>query len=329
MRAPHPFGCTIKPFGVRCISPNGVSACGRQARSVWLDSLVSGSSTYRVAVLHQGFIPHYRVAFFERLAQDPRVDYVIFHGTPPPSNRGFEASGALRFPNRPMNGRMFTLRGHTVTYHSVWRELTTKYDAVVFGTHLQFPANHLTMGLRRLLRRPYLLWGHGYEQSREIDSGLIPVIKLGARYKRYIGRHAAGYLVYSEGGARMLTAAGVRPSRIAVVPNTIDVAYQQRLHEQARRTDRPSGRIALGIRPDSFLVAFVGRIYPEKRVDLLISAMRNLRHRNPPVEAIVVGTGSELQTYKRPQRRWKVSILRGRCWIKRNWLDSWLFRTPW
>jgi hypothetical protein len=37
----------------------------------------------RIAVLNQGYIPHYRRRFFELLAERGQAEYVVFHGAPP------------------------------------------------------------------------------------------------------------------------------------------------------------------------------------------------------------------------------------------------------
>jgi hypothetical protein len=37
----------------------------------------------RVAILHQGFIPVYRVKFYELLNRAGAISYVVFHDTPP------------------------------------------------------------------------------------------------------------------------------------------------------------------------------------------------------------------------------------------------------
>ena len=45
----------------------------------------------RVAILHQGFIPQYRVRFYELLNQASGTQYVVFHGAPA-SNSGWIAA---------------------------------------------------------------------------------------------------------------------------------------------------------------------------------------------------------------------------------------------
>jgi glycosyltransferase involved in cell wall biosynthesis len=48
-------------------------------------------------------------------------------------------------------------------------------------------------------------------------------------------------------------------------------------------------RRSLGLRPDVPVVAFLGRIHPIKRIDLLIAAVRRARHGRPDLELVIAG----------------------------------------
>ena len=42
------------------------------------------SSRGKVAILNHGYLPHYRVRFYELLAERGGFDYIVFHGAPKP-----------------------------------------------------------------------------------------------------------------------------------------------------------------------------------------------------------------------------------------------------
>ncbi len=52
---------------------------------------------------------------------------------------------------------------------------------------------------------------------------------------------------------------------------------------------RKRGREALGVKPDEFLVAYFGYIYPEKGIETLLKAFRIVNNRNHNVRLIVIG----------------------------------------
>jgi len=87
----------------------------------------------------------------------------------------------------------------------------------------------------------------------------------------------------SDTVAHRLTAWGVPPTRIAVVPNGIDAgAFRYDPAARAR------ARAALGIAPDAFVVGGVGRLEATKRFDVLLHAVSALED----VTLLLVGEGS-------------------------------------
>ncbi|WP_344357020.1 glycosyltransferase [Streptomyces gobitricini] len=94
--------------------------------------------------------------------------------------------------------------------------------------------------------------------------------------------------------ARRLAGWGVRPSRIRVVPNGIDVprfAFDPAARRAARRR--------LGLAPGAYVVGGVGRLAPGKRFDVLIRAVAAL-----PEDArlLLVGEGGERERLERTAR---------------------------
>ena len=260
----------------------------------------------RVAILHQGFVPEYRVRFFELLNQRNGSEYVVFHGHPPSGIGQEAATGPFAFPNVFVDNRELVLAGsRSVTYQPVVRSIQGGgFDAVVLGSHLQFVSNHVVFVLSRLVGRAVLYWGHGFERvphfAASTHSGwgrsalLERLSRLGVQLKYAVSRLPDGYLVYSAGGAERLLANGVNADRITVVRNTLDMEAQVRLSEQARSLDEAELRRQLGLEPDSVVLVCLGRIYASKRVENLVEAARLLssQHRTRrSFQIVIIGDG--------------------------------------
>ncbi len=84
-----------------------------------------------------------------------------------------------------------------------------------------------------------------------------------------------------------LVRTGSSPDRVVVINNGIDPDVFQR-----DRSKRASVRAGLGIEPDAFVVGAVGRLEDEKRFDLLIDAVADVRTRHPGTVLVIVGEGS-------------------------------------
>jgi glycosyltransferase involved in cell wall biosynthesis len=254
-----------------------------------------------VAISHQGFIPRYRVRFFERLAAlDGGIRYVVFHGPAPSGSGHFAASGPFAFPNVEVASRELRVLGKTAIYQPILRQLADRrYRAVVLGTHLQFLANHLGFALMRATGRPVLYWGHGVEKpASEAGPGGIRD-RIGIGLKGALAKRVDGYLAYSEGGAQRLLDAGVAAERISVARNTLDMEDQLRLAARYASEDEAELRRRLGLREDSTVLVYLGRVYAEKRVDLFVEAVRRLRETGLDVEGVVIGDGPALPDVRR------------------------------
>ena len=252
----------------------------------------------RVAILHQGCIPTYREGFFELLNRAGQIEYTVFHGAAPAGSGLEEARGPFSFPNVRVKNRAVPVLGRTVVWQPVLRQLVMGgFDAVVLGHEMRFLANNLAFLSFKAAGRPVLLWGHGKEIATDV-TGLAKLPRaLAVAAKRVSARHANGYLVYTEGGRVRLVRDGVRPERISVLRNTIDTARERALAQQCRAFPELTLRSDLGLLPDSTVLAFLGRLYSEKRVHELPTAVSMAMARGwveGPVEVVVIGEGPDL-----------------------------------
>lgn len=102
---------------------------------------------------------------------------------------------------------------------------------------------------------------------------------------RPVVRHARRLLVVSEDLGRVAAQGyGADPARIRVLPNGCDASL---FHPQPRA----AARAALGIAPDARLVAYVGRLVPEKGLRELLDACARLSASEPSLQLALIGDG--------------------------------------
>lgn len=113
----------------------------------------------------------------------------------------------------------------------------------------------------------------------EATSVVMKVPTLGDA-SRYLGsshaataRHVNRFVALSDEMRRELVACGIPPSRIACLPNGVRVSQFRPADAASRR----SARQALGLPADRLLLGFCGRFERRKRIDLLVSAVRDSR----------------------------------------------------
>ena len=252
----------------------------------------------KVAILNHGCLPHYRVRFYELLAERGGFEYVVFHGAPPSWVGTPELKGPFAFPQRRVNNREFRIGPLTLVYQPVIREIMTGgYDAVVITTESKFIANLALVLLGKLRGFSVLYWGFGYHPqrgSRESDVPNPVMHRVTTAIKKGFTSLSDGFIAYTKSGAERLMESGYPRERTFFVQNTIDMSEQFRLWEAERNTDPQAIRREFGLLPDSTVFTFIGRLVPIKRVDQLIEAVRRInasKLSRRPVEAVIIGDG--------------------------------------
>lgn len=113
-------------------------------------------------------------------------------------------------------------------------------------------------------------------------------LKLYRAIDLFLLRLADRVVTVSRDQRRMLLERGVDRHRIALVPNVIDaVAFQ------AAADERGAVRARLGLDALAPVITLVGRLAPQKGVDLFLSAVRDVRQQHPEARCLVVGHGPE------------------------------------
>ncbi len=251
----------------------------------------------KVAILNHGYLPHYRVRFYELLAERGGFEYVVFHGAPPSWVGTAELEGPFAFPQRRVENHEFRVGPLTLIYQPVvWEILTGGYDAIVITTESKFISNLLLALLCKLRGTAVLHWGFGYHPQRGTRESDVPHRLTGVTtaIKKWFTTLADGFIAYTKSGAERLIESGYPRDRTFFVQNTIDMTEQVRLYEAERDTDDAAIRREFGLKPDSAVFVFVGRLVPIKRVDQLIDAVRRINENGlsrRPAEALIVGGG--------------------------------------
>jgi glycosyltransferase involved in cell wall biosynthesis len=256
-----------------------------------------GGGRPRVAILKDAFIPEYRLRLYERLGEMAEVEYTVFHGDPPGATGHRAAGGPFAFSEVRLQGREMRLAGRTLVYQSALRRIAgPNFDAVVLGAELKLLANAALFPLLKLRRRPVLLWGQGIDKEEDRGAAMRAAARAAAALRAAAARRADGYLAYTGGGRRHLIELGVAPERVFVLRNTLDMEAEIEQQRAVAAEQEATLRQRLGLKPDSVVLLFIGRVYREKRLAEFVSLLRRLQARGSgaEVEGLVVGDGPDL-----------------------------------
>lgn len=120
-------------------------------------------------------------------------------------------------------------------------------------------------------------------------------VRVARTMERFIYRQASGIGVICDGFKRNLEAKGVSPSKIALLPNYIDVEFMRPFSADGEF------RLRNGIAPEDFLVMYSGSVAPKQGLETLVDAAALLQA-EPGVKIVIVGEGPSLADLKRKAR---------------------------
>jgi glycosyltransferase involved in cell wall biosynthesis len=250
----------------------------------------------RVAILHQGCVPTYRQAFYERLGAIAERDYVVFHGEAEPATGIATAAPPFGFEHVEVRNRFWRVLGRTLVYQPVFLRIACGgFDALVIGHEVKYLANIALALYFRARGKPVLLWGFGrnLDITKERRSRLGRWVGRAVRSAQtWMLRVATDFLAYTGRGADHAMRSGMPRDRVTVLNNTIDISGEIAAHARAQSLDRSALRRDLGLSAEAVVFLFVGRLNAPKRVDALIEAVGTLRRQEPmAIEVLVVGSG--------------------------------------
>lgn len=162
--------------------------------------------------------------------------------------------------------------------------LPRQHEITLLHAH-GYEANYLVAVMRAALRRwrqlPFVVTAHGWIET-------TPRLRLHSRLDRYCGR-----LAHVRIASAARHAPGLHAGRgvVMVVRNGVPAPHDERL--ETLRAGRRAIREALGVPPQATIIGSVGRLSPEKRVDLVLAAAHRLAPDRPGIHVLIVGGGDQ------------------------------------
>jgi len=235
----------------------------------------------------QRILPHYRLAFFERLhdfLEGRGVDLRLCYGQEQPGDRPGTVEFAGGWARRVRNRYLFDGGAKSA---AVWqpclRELMQS-DLVIVEHASRLLINYPLALLSRLGGARLALWGHG----ANLQAGSRRALADRVRDAQVHGAH--WWFAYTALSARLVGSAGFPVERITVVNNSIDTAALAAAVASTPAPAREALRRELDL-TEGAVGIFCGRLVAEKRLDLLRDACERVHARRAGFRLIVVGDG--------------------------------------
>jgi glycosyltransferase involved in cell wall biosynthesis len=244
-------------------------------------------------VIVQAAIRAYRVGFFARLADDLSthgIRLVVLYGAPTAAEQRRGDIVSLPSPTGRALRSRWLLRGRLL-YLPIWDEVRDADLIIVEQANKHLVNIPLLLASRLGLKR-VAYWGHGRNRQGR-DGPLAAWIKRGAL------RAVDWWFAYTEGTARYLQAQGMSPARITTVQNSSDTNAFQGLLADVGETEVSDLRARLGFPADARVALYCGGLYPDKRLESLLTAAGYLRQHEPNLRLVIIGDGVQRELIER------------------------------
>ncbi|MGE0799220.1 MAG: glycosyltransferase family 4 protein [Lautropia sp.] len=234
--------------------------------------------------MQQPSLPKYRLTLYQRLARIDTFDFKLYYGSEEPMLANVAPEG---FAAQMVPFQAFRLTRRTTFYwHGIQWHLASpqRSDVAIFCWNARFLTLLPALLRARLSGVPTALWGHGFSKS---ESWLRTMLR------RIPSRIADGIILYDFRTAAQWEQSGYPTDKIFVAPNGLNTMEILRIAERSR--SRPQAEIDAFERRNGLVhgpvLLYIGRIYPQNRLDLAIGSLADLSTTHPNAVLVVIGAG--------------------------------------
>lgn len=245
----------------------------------------------KVLIAHQSTIPHYRVDFYNALEKARPHSWnfeVVFDPSEIKKKRFFQEEvnpELFSFPIVSTHTFSFKYAEKIVSYQTFWRK-AAGYDLVIVGSALSNITYPLCQ-LHQLAGTKFAVWGHGRNRAVVNPTGYKKILEI---FRSGLVRKADGFFGYTPDIIEYLGSKGVRPQKIFILNNTIDI-HKQRYYFEKLQRKKESLKENYGLSGKKVLL-FVGRCTKNKRLTFLLETFSIIEKYHTNFHMVLIGSGA-------------------------------------
>ena len=238
--------------------------------------------------IQQPALPKFRIPFFKSLAEQDNIDLQLYYSINDPTLPNVDADGfkASYVPLYKFN----ILNRATALWHGPqWSSATKKKsDVLVLSWDLHYLGLFPAMLRAKINKVPVILWGHGYSKKEN---------KIRKFIRELPAKFASALVFYDYNTAYAFTKSGFPENKVFIAPNAIDQSQieEATIYWNNNKNELSNFQKQQNINPSQSIV-YIGRIYPENKLDILIEALPSIKQRHPDIKLIMIGKGGEEET---------------------------------
>jgi glycosyltransferase involved in cell wall biosynthesis len=236
----------------------------------------------------QTVIPNYRIELLSGISKYHEIELTCFHGE---GKKGYNVeSVGKELPVKSVwiknyfvpfgNGRIFW-QSH------FWRIIHGDFNLIIVTEAIHNFTVWLIVLLKIMHQKKIVIFGHGTRKDKRTKFFFFK-----EKIRIFFIRRADAVLVYTEAGKEECVSAGIPSEKIFVFNNSLDTKALLGLKNSVSDKEILSLKKQYDTENKKVLI-FIGRLYYQKRVDILIETFKQLRQDSENFILFIIGDGYE------------------------------------
>lgn len=245
--------------------------------------------------------PHYRKGIFKLI--DRTYDAYFVAGS---ENGDIKSLDMSNFRNKVVYTKDIKFNGRRI-----WQKGILKYAFKDFDTYLMsediYKVNHwIFLLLCKIMRKKVYSWTHGW-YGKETKIKII--------IKKIFFRLFSGVFLYGEWARELMIKEGFNSEKLWVIHNSLDYSYQLDI----RNKDLKSSIYLDYFKNENPTLIFIGRLTKVKKLESILTVMKNLESKGLLTNLIFVGGGEEKEFL---EKETQILGLQDRVWFYGSCYDD-------
>lgn len=239
-----------------------------------------------VVTIFQYRLLHYRVDLFDKLKTrlaGAGVELRLVHGQASLQEKARKDEGVLPWAICVEN-KYLTVLGRDLCWQP-FLEHSKDSDLIIVMQENRILSNYFLLLRRFLFNQRIAYWGHGVNFQSRSPNGLRE------KWKKFFLTRVDWWFAYTDATVEIVGESGFPKEKITCLNNAIDTTEFKNEVQNISESKKLEARQSLEFSSDSRIGLFCGSLYPEKKLDFLISSCDIITRHVPEFRLVIIGDG--------------------------------------
>jgi L-malate glycosyltransferase len=256
-------------------------------------------------VICQHRLLHYRVKFFDKLREECAkrdIELILVHGQATERELTKQDEGYLSWALKVKN-KILALGRRDI----IWQPLPVnkgEVDLIILMQENRILSNYQVLLNSLWSDYKVAYWGHGANFQSDSPNGILE------RWKKLLIHAVDWWFAYTDVTVEILRSQGYASDQITCLNNAIDNKEFASLIEGIDNSQVDNYLNEHGLSSSDHIAIYCGSLYPDKKIDYMISAADQVKAELPSFQLVVIGDG--------PSAKEIIEAAKTRNWLK--WL---------